>query len=58
MTFIHEDSEFPQLLAMVGQASGLDEPLVEKDYWITLWSRSSRNWTPSCAAFQGKTWMR
>ena len=35
MTFIHEDPEFSKLLAMVGAARNLDEPLVEKDYWIT-----------------------
>lgn len=40
MTFVHEDPEFTSLLASVGQAHGLDEPLVEKDYWIThtLWA--------------------
>jgi hypothetical protein len=34
MTFIHEDPDFSRLLAMVGEARNLDEPLVEKDYWI------------------------
>ena len=40
MTFIHEDPAFGKLLAMVGSAMNLDEPLVEKDYWIThtLWA--------------------
>ena len=40
MTFIHDDPDFSKLLAMVGKARNLDEPLVEKDYWIThtLWS--------------------
>ena len=40
MTFIHEDPDFGRLLAMVGEARNLDEPLIEKDYWIThtLWA--------------------
>ena len=45
MTFIHEDSEFPELLAIVqrqlaDQGVALSEALVEKDYWVThtLWS--------------------
>ena len=40
MIFIHEDPDFGKLLAMVGEARNLDEPLVEKDYWIThtLWA--------------------
>lgn len=45
MTFIHEDPEFPDLLAIVqhhlaGKGLALSEALVEKDYWVThaLWS--------------------
>lgn len=40
MTFVHEDPNFGKLLAMVGASTNLDEPLVEKDYWIThtLWA--------------------
>ena len=40
MTFIHEDPDFNKLVAIVGEARNLDEPLVEKDYWIThtLWA--------------------
>ena len=45
MTFIHEDPEFPELLAIVqrhlaDQGVALSEALVEKDYWVThtLWS--------------------
>ncbi len=45
MTFIHEDPEFPELLAIVqrhlaDKGLALSEALVEKDYWVThtLWS--------------------
>jgi hypothetical protein len=45
VTFIHEDPEFPELLAIVqrhlaDQGVTLSEALVEKDYWVThtLWS--------------------
>lgn len=40
MTFVHEDSEFPQLLRFVSDALHIDAALVEKDYWVThsLWA--------------------
>lgn len=45
MSYIHEDPEFPELLAIVqrqlaDQGLTLSEALVEKDYWVThtLWS--------------------
>jgi hypothetical protein len=40
MTYIHEDPEFHKLLAQVADSCDLDEPMVEKDYWIThtLWA--------------------
>jgi hypothetical protein len=40
VTFIHEDSEFEDLLRIVAERRGLSLGLVEKDYWVThaLWA--------------------
>lgn len=40
MRFIHEDSEWRELLTIVSEAVGIDRALVEKDYWVThaLWA--------------------
>ncbi len=37
--FLHNDSEFSQLLSIAATNAGLDVELVEKDYWVThvLW---------------------
>ena len=32
--FLHNDSEFKDLLAIVASKLGIDTALVEKDYWI------------------------
>lgn len=39
MKLVHDDSDFAQLLAIVGRDTGVDAALVEKDYWVThcLW---------------------
>lgn len=39
MTFLHEQPDFGDLLAVVGDALKIDPGLVEKDYWLmhTLW---------------------
>ncbi len=34
--FLHERSNFDQLLTVVANDRGLDPMLVEKDYWIML----------------------
>jgi Nucleotidyl transferase AbiEii toxin, Type IV TA system len=40
MSFVHEDPEFTQLLAIVSRETGISEALIEKDYWVThtLWA--------------------
>ena len=40
MSFVHEDREFEQLLAIVARDTGISEALIEKDYWVThtLWA--------------------
>jgi hypothetical protein len=40
MSFVHEDPEFEQLLAIVARDAGISEALTEKDYWVThtLWA--------------------
>jgi len=40
MSFVHEDSQFEQLLAIVARDTGIAEALIEKDYWVThtLWA--------------------
>ncbi len=40
MSFVHDDSEFGELLRIVASDSGLSNALVEKDYWVThsLWA--------------------
>ncbi len=40
MSFVHEDPEFEQLLAIVARDAGISEALIEKDYWVThtLWA--------------------
>jgi hypothetical protein len=40
VTFIHDDPDFSQLLAIVSRETGVAAALVEKDYWVThcLWS--------------------
>ncbi|MEE9391803.1 MAG: nucleotidyl transferase AbiEii/AbiGii toxin family protein [Planctomycetota bacterium] len=40
MSFVHEDRDFGQLLAIVARQAGISEALVEKDYWVThtLWA--------------------
>ena len=40
MTFIHQDPDFEQLLAIVARDTGIAESLIEKDYWVThtLWA--------------------
>lgn len=40
MSFVHEDKEFEQLLAIVARDTGISEALIEKDYWVThtLWA--------------------
>jgi hypothetical protein len=40
MTFVHDDPEFAQLLAIVAREVGIAAALVEKDYWVThcLWA--------------------
>lgn len=39
MTFLHEESDFADLLAVTGRKLSIDPSLVEKDYWImhALW---------------------
>ncbi len=34
MTFLHEQSDFGDLLAVVGDTLKIDPGLVEKDYWL------------------------
>ena len=40
MSFVHEDPHFEQLLGIVARETGIAEPLIEKDYWVThtLWA--------------------
>lgn len=40
MSFVHDDSEFPQLLLLVAEQRGIAPALVEKDYWVThcMWA--------------------
>ncbi|NOY91778.1 MAG: nucleotidyl transferase AbiEii/AbiGii toxin family protein [Deltaproteobacteria bacterium] len=40
MNFIHEDSEFQQLLGIVARETRIAAALIEKDYWVThtLWA--------------------
>lgn len=40
MSFVHEASDFPELLRIVAADRGLSPALVEKDYWVThsLWA--------------------
>ncbi len=40
MSFVHEDPQFEQLLAIVARDTGIAEALIEKDYWVThtLWA--------------------
>jgi hypothetical protein len=40
VSFIHDDPDFPQLLAIVARETGIAAALVEKDYWVThcLWA--------------------
>ncbi len=40
MSFVHEDPQFEQLLAIVARDRGIAEALIEKDYWVThtLWA--------------------
>lgn len=40
MKFLHESADFEDLLTIVGEELGIDEALVEKDYWVThtLWA--------------------
>jgi hypothetical protein len=40
MSFVHQDKDFEQLLAIVARDTGISEALIEKDYWVThtLWA--------------------
>ena len=40
MSFVHEDKDFEQLLAIVARETRISEALIEKDYWVThtLWA--------------------
>jgi hypothetical protein len=40
MSFVHDDPDFAQLLAIVARSTGIAAALVEKDYWVThcLWA--------------------
>jgi hypothetical protein len=40
MTFIHQDTEFGQLVQIVARSTGIAAALIEKDYWVThtLWA--------------------
>jgi hypothetical protein len=40
VSFIHDDPDFSQLLAIVARETGIAAALVEKDYWVThcLWA--------------------
>jgi hypothetical protein len=40
VSFVHDDPDFPQLLALVSGETGVAPALVEKDYWVThsLWA--------------------
>ena len=35
MTFIHQDTEFGQLVQIVARSTGIAAALIEKDYWVT-----------------------
>jgi len=35
MSFVHEDPEFEQLLAIIARKAGISVALIEKDYWVT-----------------------
>ncbi|MDY0001236.1 MAG: nucleotidyl transferase AbiEii/AbiGii toxin family protein [Polyangia bacterium] len=35
MSFIHQDADFPQLVQIVAQSTGIAAALIEKDYWVT-----------------------
>jgi len=39
LKFLHEQDDFPELIAVVSQQKGIDPVLIEKDYWIMhcLW---------------------
>jgi hypothetical protein len=40
VSFVHDDPDFPRLLAIVSRETGVAAALVEKDYWVThcLWA--------------------
>lgn len=40
MSFVHEDTDFQQLLRIVARETGIAAALIEKDYWVThaLWA--------------------
>lgn len=40
MKFVHGDRDFPQLLSLVSEETGIAPALVEKDYWVThcMWA--------------------
>jgi len=40
VSFVHEDTEFQQLLGIVAREAGIAGTLIEKDYWVThtLWA--------------------
>jgi hypothetical protein len=40
VSFVHDDPDFPELLAIVSRDTGIAAALVEKDYWVThcLWA--------------------
>lgn len=48
MKFIHEDSEFDDLLRIVAAHNKVSLALVEKDYWVThtLWALHDKGFTP------------
>jgi hypothetical protein len=35
VSFVHDDPDFPQLLAIAARETGVAAALVEKDYWVT-----------------------
>jgi hypothetical protein len=40
VSFVHDDRDFPQLLTLVTEDTGIAPALVEKDYWVThcMWA--------------------
>lgn len=40
MSFVHDDPDFPQLLTLASEETGVAPALVEKDYWVThcMWA--------------------